>query len=190
MTVSGADSVRVRVHLYERCFRQKPVKRVPADEVHVVVQARHRRRTRRCYGRSAVLPDDSDMHHGRERPPLFKHLNLDRRVAEGVAHAPDVSLTAADGRANCDAGGTERRPLSCRKSYGAKDMVESTCLANMLTPWPLTANMTAAEGEHCSRVCVPPCLCQSSARTAAAKGGTKACGGRVESWATRGPASA
>ena len=37
MTVSGVDSVRVRVHLYERCFRRKPVKRVPADEVHVGV---------------------------------------------------------------------------------------------------------------------------------------------------------
>ena len=36
MTVSGVDSVRVRVHLYERCFRRKPVKRVPADEVHAV----------------------------------------------------------------------------------------------------------------------------------------------------------
>ena len=34
MTVSGADSVRVRVQLYERCFRRKPVKRVLADEVH------------------------------------------------------------------------------------------------------------------------------------------------------------
>ncbi len=36
-TVSGADSVRVRVHLYERCFRRKPVKRVPADDVHAGV---------------------------------------------------------------------------------------------------------------------------------------------------------
>jgi hypothetical protein len=26
VTVSGAGSVRVRVHLYERCFRQKPVR--------------------------------------------------------------------------------------------------------------------------------------------------------------------
>jgi hypothetical protein len=29
----------------------------------------------------------------------------------GVAHAPDVSLTAADGRAHSDTGGTKRRPL-------------------------------------------------------------------------------
>ena len=33
MTVSGVDSVRVRVHLYERSFRRKPVRRVLADEV-------------------------------------------------------------------------------------------------------------------------------------------------------------
>ena len=32
-------------------------------------RVRHRRRTRRCQGRSAVPPDDSDMHLGRERPP-------------------------------------------------------------------------------------------------------------------------
>ena len=37
MTVSGADSVRVRVYLYERRFRRKPANRVPADEVHVGV---------------------------------------------------------------------------------------------------------------------------------------------------------
>ncbi len=49
------------------------------------------------------------MHLGRERP-LFKTRNLDRRVAEGVAHAPDVTFTAADSRADSDTGGTERRP--------------------------------------------------------------------------------
>jgi hypothetical protein len=33
VTVSGVDSVRVRVHHYERCFRRKPDRRVPPDEV-------------------------------------------------------------------------------------------------------------------------------------------------------------
>jgi hypothetical protein len=32
-------------------------------------------------------------------------------VAEGVAHAPDASATAADNRAHCETGGTERRPV-------------------------------------------------------------------------------
>jgi hypothetical protein len=38
------------------------------------------------------------MHLGRERPPIFEAPNLDRRVAEGVAHAqmtPSLLLTAA-----------------------------------------------------------------------------------------------
>jgi hypothetical protein len=33
MTVSGVESVRMRVQLYERCFRRKPDKRVPVDGV-------------------------------------------------------------------------------------------------------------------------------------------------------------
>ena len=33
------------------------------------------------------------------------------RVAEGVAHAPDGSVTAPDSGADCDTGGKERRPI-------------------------------------------------------------------------------
>jgi hypothetical protein len=32
-------------------------------------------------------------------------------VAEGVAHAPDASVTAPDSRADCDTGVKERRPI-------------------------------------------------------------------------------
>jgi len=72
VTVSGADSVRVRVHQYERCFRRKPDRRVSADEVcaglsHDIGGALHA-----GTGQSAVPPDDSDKHLGRERPPFFK----------------------------------------------------------------------------------------------------------------------
>jgi hypothetical protein len=35
----------------------------------------------------------------------------DRGMAEGIAHAPDASVTAADSRADCDTGGEERRPF-------------------------------------------------------------------------------
>jgi hypothetical protein len=35
----------------------------------LLVRAKHRRRTSQCHGQSAVLPDDRDMHLGRERPP-------------------------------------------------------------------------------------------------------------------------
>jgi hypothetical protein len=70
VTVSDADSVRVRVHLYERCFRRKPVERVPADDVHVGVTHDTGGALGDVTKRSAVLPDDSDMHLGRERPPF------------------------------------------------------------------------------------------------------------------------
>ena len=73
--------------------------------------APHRRRSPQCHGRSAVLPDDGDMHLGRERPPQAEAWDHDRGVAEGVAHAPDASFTAANGRTDCYTGGTERRPL-------------------------------------------------------------------------------
>jgi hypothetical protein len=59
---------------------------------------------------SAVLPDDSDMHLGRERPLPAEAWGRDRGVAEGVAHAPDDSATAPGG-ADCDTGGKERRPI-------------------------------------------------------------------------------
>ena len=69
VTVSGADSVRVRVHQYERCFRQKPDRRVPADEINGGATHDLGGALGDVHGRSAVLPDDSDMHLGRERPP-------------------------------------------------------------------------------------------------------------------------
>jgi len=65
----------------------------------------------RWQGQSAVLPDKSDMHLGRERPPIFRAPNLGRRVAEAVAHAPDASVTATDSRAGHDVRGKHRRAL-------------------------------------------------------------------------------
>jgi hypothetical protein len=48
-------------------------------------------------------------------PPFFRAANLDSGVAEGVAHAPDASLTAADSRADSYMGGKQRRPLNRSK---------------------------------------------------------------------------
>jgi hypothetical protein len=42
-----------------------------------------------------------------ENPARDRH----RGVAEGLAHAPDASGTAADSRADCDTGGKQRRPI-------------------------------------------------------------------------------
>jgi hypothetical protein len=63
------NSERVRAHLYERGFRQEPDRRVLVGEVDRGLPPRHRRRAPQGHGRSAVPPDDSDMHLGRERPP-------------------------------------------------------------------------------------------------------------------------
>ena len=89
--------------------------RVLPDEVACWCEPRHRRRASHCHGQSAVLPDDNDMHLGRERPRKPAR-DRDRGVAEGVAHAPDCSFTAADSRAECDTGGTERRPLTLHRT--------------------------------------------------------------------------
>ena len=88
MTVSGVDSVEVRVHLYERSFPAKPVSRVHVRRKQQRHRTRHARLTRRCHGSSAVLPDDGDTHPGRERPPRIEARDRVRGVAEGVAHAP------------------------------------------------------------------------------------------------------
>jgi hypothetical protein len=61
VTVSGVESLRMRVQLYERCFRRKPDRHVPVDEVRaglshdtsgalcgVTEQARFRRTTATC----------------------------------------------------------------------------------------------------------------------------------------------
>jgi len=72
----------------------------------------HGRRRPQCHGPSAVLPDDCDMHLGRERPP-FQGSEPRQEGGRGVAspHAPDASVAAIDNRAYGDMGGTERRPL-------------------------------------------------------------------------------
>ena len=69
MTVSGVDSVDVRVHLYERSFPAKPVSRVHVRRKQQRHRTRHAWLTRRCHGSSAVLPDEDDTHLERERPP-------------------------------------------------------------------------------------------------------------------------
>jgi ABC-type transporter Mla maintaining outer membrane lipid asymmetry ATPase subunit MlaF len=57
-----------------------------------------------------------------------------------------TATRAARSAARCDAA----------KSYKAKDMVESMCPATTLTASRVDSEHDAREGEHCSRVCVPP----------------------------------
>ena len=46
-------------------------------------------------------------------------------MAEGVAHAPDVSVPAADSRADCDTGGKQRARLTVVKLLIAKNIAAS-----------------------------------------------------------------
>ena len=147
MTVSGVDSVEVRVHLYERSFPAKPVSRVHVRRKRQRHRARHARLTRRCHGPSAVLPDDSDTHPGRERPPQIEARDRVRGVAEGVAHAPDVSLhgcrrprslatRAAQSAARC----------TSPKSFTRKDIDQSILQATKFMPPRVSRASTRREG--------------------------------------------
>jgi hypothetical protein len=51
------------------------------------------------------------MHLGVSDPLIFRRQTSTGGWQRGSPHAPDGSFTAADGRADCDTGGTERRPL-------------------------------------------------------------------------------
>src|SRR5437762_5935566 len=100
----------MRVHLYERCFRQKPVRCVLADEIRARVthdtggapggvtdEARFSRTTVSCiWGAS---------------DPLFHGAEPRQEGGRGGRSRPRCLVTVAGSRADCDTGGTKRRPL-------------------------------------------------------------------------------
>ena len=178
MTVSGVDSVEVLVHLYERSFPAKPVSRVHVRRKQQRHRTRHARLTRRCHGSSAVLPDDRDTHPGRERPPRIEARDRVGGVAEGVAHAPDVSLTAADGRAHSDTGGTKRRPLhrgEVAQSQGHRPVdLKST---PSTPPRVSTASRAPKTGTTAPESVVPLPFLDRSPTVRNQGDGTRACGG-------------
>jgi Reverse transcriptase (RNA-dependent DNA polymerase) len=95
---------------YERCFRRKPDRCVPADEVHGGATHDVGGALGDVLGRSAVLPDGCDMHLRRERPPLFKR-GTSTGGRGGRPSRPRCLAHCCDGRAHSDTGGTKRRPL-------------------------------------------------------------------------------
>ena len=164
MTVSGADSVRVRVHLYERSFPAKPVRRVHARRKRRGHRARHRRRTRRCHGQSAVLPDDSDTHLGRERPPGSRPgtgIGGWQRGSLTPQMPPSLLLTAA---LSATRAAQSAARCSAAKSHTAKNIAESTRLATTLTrprAWQRTGRQGG--GTLLPRLCSPSCAGHSYA---------------------------
>jgi hypothetical protein len=112
VSVSGVDSVRVRVHLNERRFRQKPVKRVPSDEVHVGV----------THDTGGALGDVTDQawfcrttatRIWGVSDPSFQAAEPRQEGGRGGRSRPRCLLTSVDCRAHSDPGGTKRRPLHC-----------------------------------------------------------------------------
>jgi hypothetical protein len=85
--VAGGDSVRVRVHLYERAFPAKPVRRCDGWNEPRAQLTSKGRRTRQCPRHGAVSPDGRDMHVGRERPPAGRAWGEEGGSQMGVAHA-------------------------------------------------------------------------------------------------------
>ena len=156
VTVSGVDSVQVRVHLYERRFPAKPVSRVHVRRKQQRHRTRHARRTRRCHGSSAVLPDDGDTHPGRERPPRIEARDRVRGVAEGVAHAPDISALLLTAALTATRAAQSAARCSAAKSHTAKNIAESTRLATTLTqPSALEANSRQGGGTLLPSLCSP-----------------------------------
>ena len=164
MTVSGVDSVEVRVHLYERSFPAKPVSRVHVRRKQQRHRTRHARLTRRCHGSSAVLPDDGDTHPGRERPPRIEARDRVRGVAEGVAHAPDASSLSLTAALTSTRAAQSAAPYSTAKSHTAKNIAGSTHPATTLTrprAWQRAARQGG--GTLLPRLCSPSCARHSYA---------------------------
>jgi hypothetical protein len=165
------NSERMRAHLYEREFLAKPVSRADCERERDAHESRTARRTRRCHGHGAAPPDECDMHLGCERPPPNRARDRVRGVAEGVAHAPDASVTAPDSRADCDTGGKERRPIDRGEVADRKEpsplhrLTQSRSSRGWLISEPLTST-----GDHCSRVCVPPSFSSLSQILPASRG--------------------
>ena len=133
MTVSGVDSVEVRVHLYERSFPAKPVSRVHVRRKQQRHRTRHARLTRRCHGSSAVLPDDGDTHPGRERPHGSRPgtgFGGWQRGSLTPQMPPPLLLTAALTSTRAAQSAARCSPT---KSHTAKNIAESTRLATTLT---------------------------------------------------------
>ena len=190
MTVSGVDSVEVRVHLYERSFPGKTCQSCSCStEMHSGIARDTARLTRRCHGPSAVLPDDSDTHPGRERPPQIEARDRVRGVAEGVAHAPDVSRTAADGRARQRRGRHGAPPAAPRRSRSlAKTSTESILQATKFMPPRVSRASTRRKGGTAPESVFPP-LPPLTSKIVQPRSGRRGCGNSPTFATMRAPAS-
>ena len=177
MTVSDVDSVRVRVHQYERRFRRKPDRRVPADEVLADLS----------HDTGGALGDVTDGARFRRtaatciwgvNDPLVSSVEPRQEGGRGGRSRPRYSFTAADSRSDCDTGGTERRPLTPHRTHRLR--------RRSVNPWDRALEETSAptcwsvargKGEHCSHVCVPPLFLRLRSKLAQPGGPVKGSAG-------------
>jgi hypothetical protein len=140
------NSERVRAHLHERGFRQEPDRRVLVGEVDRGLTSRHRRRAPQGHGRSAVPPDDSDMHPGRERPPPDGTWGEEGGSEMGVAHAPVVSLPGCDSGAGLGSRRHRAPPAPDPKPQPGKSIEHRASCAKASTPGVSRAKLRVTTG--------------------------------------------
>jgi hypothetical protein len=165
VTVSGADSERVRAHPKERQSPAKPDRRVNSDGA----ADNTRRRSRRMTATSAVRPDERGTQVGRERPPRGRARGEEGGSEVGVAHAPLALRSAATAAAQNAAG--VRPDVADWQEHRA-----SFALAQGEARRELRERAGVGQGERCSRVSVPPPGSPfSSADTGNQGGGRRSC---------------
>ena len=155
-TISGVDPVRVRVHPYERCFRRKPVRRVPADEVHVGVTHDTGRalgdvtdEARFCRTTATWMWGVSDPRKTRSGTVIGGWQRGSLTPQMPPSQLPTLALVATR---------AAQRAARCTgaKSLSAKGIAESTCLNATLTPAAVRSEATSrGGGTLLPRLCSP-----------------------------------
>ena len=134
MTVSGVDSVRVRVHLYERSFPAKPVSaRSRSTETTAASRATRAARSAMSRTRARFCRTTATPHLGRERPPGSRRgtgIGGWQRGSLTPQMPPPLLLTAA---LTATRAAQSAARYSAAKSHTAKNIAESTRLALTLT---------------------------------------------------------
>jgi hypothetical protein len=77
-------------------------------------------------------------------------------MAEGVAHAPDVSCAVADSRTDCDTGGTKRRPLTPHRTCRLRTTLQNPSHPALEWTWPALASQERAGRGNTAPVSVFP----------------------------------
>ena len=131
------------------------------------------------------------MHLGRERPPEGRAWGRRQGAADGGRSRPSVRSLGCDSRADCDTGGTERRPLHRRRSRSLARTSTDRSAVNRRSraPRASTDEPRVQKGEQCSRVLCSPPVSHSKSNSRQPGDGTRVCAVRRGIAATRDPAS-